>query len=492
MLFNSLVFIAFLAIAVCGYALCPSAWRRGYLLLASYVFYFTWSIPFAALLLAVTGVAFVLAKQIGSTTDEAVRRRYLTAGVVVLFLPLAAFKYLGSVSVVLADAVHETQWRGYLAGASFVGAVGLSYYTFKLVSYLVDVYWERIEPCGEFSTVATYAAFFPQILSGPIQRAESLLGQLTDLKPASPEMFTSGLRLLLFGFFKKLVVADRLGVVVNQVFADPRAFSGTVLALGSYLFAVQLYADFSGITDIAIGSARLFGIASPRNFDSPFYADNIQEFWRRWHMTLTHWLSEYLFMPLRMASRDWGQAGLVASIIINMVAIGVWHGASWTFVVFGLIHATYMVASSLTMRRRKHWLLRWPAWRWVHGLVGPLITFNMVVASLVFFRAASVADAFHMVRGAAVGLFGVVIGHGWHAAGTAGWHHLKWGAGDMAVVLTALVIMESVHLLQRRQQLSRALIEMPGWVRWAGYFAVGFAILIWGESGSQQFIYVRF
>ena len=272
MLFNSLEFVTFLALVVCGYALCPGAWRRAYLLVVSYAFYFTWSVRFAALLLAVTGIAFALAKRIGSAADDATRRRYLVAGVVVLFLPLAAFKYMAAASVVVAGALHASQWSGYLAGTSVVGAVGLSYYTLKLVSYLVDVYWERVEPCHEFSALATYAAFFPQILSGPIQRAGSLLGQLRELRPASTEMIASGLRLLLFGFFKKLVVADRLGVVVDQVFTHPQGFSGAVLALASYLFAVQLYADFSGLTDIAIGSARLFGISSPRNFDSPFYA----------------------------------------------------------------------------------------------------------------------------------------------------------------------------------------------------------------------------
>jgi alginate O-acetyltransferase complex protein AlgI len=491
-LFNSLEFLFFLALVVCGYAVCPGGWRQGYLLLASYVFYFTWSVPFAVLLLALTGVAFVLAKQIGAAAEEASRRRYLAVGVVLLFVPLAAFKYLGVVAAAIVGRVHQSGWGGDLAGVNFAGAVGLSYYTFKLIGYLVDVSWERVKPCRQFSALATYAAFFPQILCGPIQRAGSLLGQLTELRPASPEMIASGLRLLLFGFFKKLVVADRLGVVVDQVFAHPQGYSGGVLALGSYLFAVQLYADFSGLTDIAIGTARLFGISSPRNFDSPFYAENIQEFWRRWHMTLTGWLSDYLFTPLRMASRGWGQAGLVASIVINMMAIGMWHGAAWPFAAFGLIHATYMVASSLTMRQRKRWLVRGRGRQWVHAVLGPFITFNMVVVSLVFFRAASVADAWHVVHAAAAGLVGAAVGHGPQGGNTLGWHHLHWAAGDVVVAMWALVIMESVHLLQRRRLLTRVVKETPGWLRWAVYYALVFAILLWGESGSQQFIYVRF
>ncbi|MGH3056472.1 MAG: MBOAT family O-acyltransferase, partial [Gaiellaceae bacterium] len=329
MLFNSLEFIAFLAVVAGAYPLCPMAWRRRYLLAASYAFYCTWSMRFAGVLLVATAVAFLLAQRIATADSETQRQRYLTAGIVLLLLPLAAFKYLSSLSGILAE-VGGGPWLSRVVSANFIGAVGISYYTLKLISYVIDVYWERIEPCKDFSTLATYAAFFPQILSGPIQRAGSLMSQLVTLSPATPAMVSSGLRLMLFGFFKKLVVADRLGVPVDQVFDHPAAFSGLVPVIASYLFALQLYADFSGVTDIAIGTARLFGIESPPNFDAPFYAENIQDFWRRWHMTLTSWIGDYIFTPLRMGLRGWGQAGLVASLAINMVAIGVWHGPRWT------------------------------------------------------------------------------------------------------------------------------------------------------------------
>jgi alginate O-acetyltransferase complex protein AlgI len=487
MLLNSLDFAAFLAVVACGYHLSPIRWRCWYLLVSSYLFYFTWSVPFALLLLAVTLVAYVVAKRMATLSEERARRQMLTGGVAVLLLPLFALKYLSHLSLGLLHNPQGGAWISQLP--SGVAAVGISYYTFKLISYVVDVYWQRIEPCHEFGSLAAFAAFFPQILSGPIQRAGDFLGQIQNLGATHPELIVSGLRLMLFGFFKKLVVADRLDVVVGPVFAHPHQWSGPVLALGSYLFAIQLYADFSGITDIAIGTGRVLGFHSPPNFNSPFYAENIQDFWRRWHMSLTSWLTDYVFMPLWMALRKWGQVGLAASLVINMAAVGVWHGAAWTFVVFGLIHATYMTGLSLTSRWRKRLLHQRPILQRMHRVVGPIITFNLVVASLIFFRAADLSDAWYILSHACEGILSGTahLAHRSVEHGVWGLSHLRWTAGDIALVTGAALIMEIVHLLQRRKMT----VSSP-LLRWAGYFVLGFAILLWGESGSTQFIYVRF
>jgi len=488
-LYNSLEFAVFLAAAVLGYHLCPLAWRRTYLLIASYAFYCTWSIPFAALLLAVSWLAFTLGARMGALPDGRARTAYLWTGVGLLLVPLVAFKYLGGLGA---------GGGGWLAGstvgaalvAHFVGAVGISYYTLKLISYLVDIYWQRSAPCPSFAAVATYAAFFPQILSGPIQRADDFLRQVEHLGRPHPRMVISGLQLLLFGLFEKLVVADRLGVVVDQVYARPEKFTGGVVALATYLFAIQLYADFAGLTDVAIGSARLFGIQSPPNFDSPFYAENIQEFWRRWHMTLTTWLRDYLFTPVRMALRNWGQVGLIVSLVINMVAIGVWHGPRLTFVVYGLVHAAYLVGSSLTLRARTKWLRARPVLQRLHTLIGPLVTFNMVVGSFILFRADTLGQAWHVLRLCLSPLL-ALRGSAAHAH-AAGFSALGWTQADAPLAVWAVIVMESVHLLQRRGRLSALVGGMPGWLRWAAYCTLGFSILLWGDTGAKQFIYVRF
>src|SRR5215470_7081504 len=349
MLFNSVTFGVFLGVVACAYHLCPLAGRRWLLLAVSCAFYATWSVPFGGLLLAVSAVAFFLANQIAATERDSVRRAWLTAAVVVLFMPLVAFKYWGATRPLFVDLLGE-RWASRLVWVGVAAPVGISYYTLKLVSYVVDVYWGRIQPSRRVSSVALYAAFFPQILSGPIQRAGDFLGQINRIKPTDPALVASGLRLILFGLFEKLVVADRLGVLVDQVYGSPHEHSAAALTLATYAFAFQLFADFSGLTDIAIGAGRVLGISAPPNFDAPFYAENIQEFWRRWHMTLTGWVRDYLFTPVRMALRNWGQWGLAASLMVNMVAVGIWHAPLLTFVVFGLIHGTYVFVSTSTLR----------------------------------------------------------------------------------------------------------------------------------------------
>jgi hypothetical protein len=493
MLFNSLEFVAFFIIVACGYHLCPLAWRRAYLLVTSYAFYCTWSVVFAVLLLGVTAVTFVLGMKVGSAGSDAERRRSLVAGILLLLLPLAAFKYLGGLNVPLVDRLRESPWASHLAAMNLVGLVGISYYTLKLISYLIDVYWERIKPCREFAAVATYAAFFPQILSGPIQRAGDFIGQMENITPMPPAMLASGLRLLLFGFFKKLVVADRLGVFVDQVFTDPRGYSGAMLVAASYLFAIQLYADFSGLTDIARGAACVLGFSSPKNFDSPFYAENIQDFWRRWHMTLTSWLGDYLFVPLRLALRDWGQVGLVLSLTVNMLAIGIWHGPRWSYVVFGLVHAAYLVGSTLTSNARKLMLQHSPVLRKAHSITGPLITFHMVVASFVFSRARSLEDAWYILSSSATSLVAAIPHIGSAAAhrGLVAHGHVEWAPGEVVIAFGALLMMEIVHFFERTRP-AGFVSSMSPWIRWPGYYALIFSILIFGEPNSKQFIYVKF
>ncbi len=487
MLFTSLDFLAFLTIVAVTYHLSPLRWRPWVLLGSSYAFYCTWSIPFAALLLGATMVAFLLAKRIGADAEEVSGGHWIAIGIVLLFMPLVLLKYVSVLVPSLPGAA------GWVTASNAIAAVGISYYTFKLVSYVVEVYWQRLEPCSRFVSFASYAAFFPQMLSGPIQRPGDFLAQVQRLRRVDPDLVASGLRLMLFGYFKKLIVADKLGLVVDHAFSHPHRTTGLVLASASVLFTLQLYADFSGLTDIAIGAGRVLGFTAPQNFNAPFYAENIQEFWRRWHMTLTGWLTDYVFMPLRMAFRSWGELGLVVSLIINMVAVGVWHGAAWTFVAFGLIHAAYMTVFVLTQKRRKRLLQRRPMLRRLHVVLGPLITFNLVVLSLVVWRAASLSDAWyilsHAVAGVAVAVWSLCQGHALRTVLSGS--HLGANPADLGVAAVGLIVMETVHVLKHNGQLSR-LIAGPIWVRWAAYYAVGFAILLWGQSGAQQFIYVRF
>jgi alginate O-acetyltransferase complex protein AlgI len=481
MAFLSVDFFLLLPFAVLLYHLIPFSWlgwRRGYLLVTSYVFYATWSVPHAALLLVTSYGIYLLGRRVETAPSDASKRAALAGGVLLLTLALATFKY--------APALGG-RWAGLLA------PLGISYYTFKLISYLVDVYWEKLPAERDPVAFLLYPVFFPQILTGPIQRARDFLPQLRSPQPVPAALVVSGLQLILFGLFKKFVVADRLALLVNRVFEAPQSFASPALWLGCYAFAIQLYADFSGITDFAIGVGRLFGVQSPPNFNAPFYAPNVQEFWRRWHMTLSSWLTDYVFTPLRLAMRDWNNLGLVLAITINMVAIGVWHGPRWTFVIFGLVNALYMVISALTLKARNRFFKTRPALASWRKVVGPLVTFHLLVGALVFVRARTLPEAVHILthllptdllaaaragQGAAL-LKGAVRGLGLIFDQT------FW-------VLLGIPIMEAIHILQRRGTLQRVGPALPAWVRWSGYYVLILLILLIGVLEVREFIYAQF
>src|ERR1700733_563311 len=382
MSFISVDFFLLLPLAAVIFHLTPLAWRRHCLLAYSYLFYCTWSVLYAGLLLAASLIVYFLGLRIDAAGSESTKKRYLILGICGLTSILALFKYGPALASPLA---------------SLAVPLGISYYTFKLLSYLLEVYWEKIKPERDIVAFALYPAFFPHILSGPIERGSTFLPQVDTPTAVSPDMIASGLRLILFGLFKKLVVADRLAFLVNRVFDHPKAFSSVGLIIASYGFAVQIYADFSGLTDLAIGTGRIFGIESPQNFDAPFYAPNIQEFWKRWHMTLTRWLTDYLFTPLRFALRKHGDFGLAFAIVVNMLAIGLWHGPRWTYVLFGLLNSVYLVVSAFTLKARNRAFRGHTRWMGVRRIAGPLVTFHLVVLALLVFRANTVGNAAYIL-----------------------------------------------------------------------------------------------
>jgi alginate O-acetyltransferase complex protein AlgI len=493
MLYNSLEFLAFLGVVAAVYQLCPLAWRRCYLLLVSYAYYCTWSVPFAFLLLADAGIAYTLAQRIGNATSDRERSGWLYTGIALLLLPLVTFKYTPWLSGITVLVAGERSWTASVRAISVLAPVGISYYTLKLVSYIVDVYLGRVESCGPFWIVATYPAFFPQILAGPIQRAGDFLEQFRESRAVRAGMVASGLRLMLFGLFKKLVLADRLGLIVDPVFARPSAFSAPVLALASYLFAIQLYADFSGLTDIAIGTGRLFGIEAPQNFDAPFLAPNIAEFWRRWHMTLTSWLTDYAFMPLRIMLRDLGRVGLAVSLMVNMLGVAIWHGASLNFVVFGIIHGCYMIVSTLTMQFREQ-LYKVTRWTRIHYVSGPFVTFHLFVVAAMVFRANDLKDAWYICERVGRMLLEVVLhgGRGATLGVVPGVLQLHFRVEDACIATAAAVVMETVHVLRRGGRSASVVLGVPPWLRLGACYALGVAILLWGQSESKQFIYAQF
>jgi len=482
MSFLSLPFALFVGATAAVFQLAPGRFRPAVLLAASYAFYASYRPAHALLLLAVTLVVHRAALAVEGRGAEGGQLRLVGAVVAGLVLLLAAFK--------VASALPG--WSGASPGSEGVASrvlvpLGLSYYLFKLIGYLLDVYWETVPAQRSVVALALYASFFPQIVSGPIERAGNFFDQLSRLPNLDPASVEAGLRRILFGLFQKIAVADRLAPLVEAVHARPAAHSSLELLLGAYLYAVELYADFSGLTDIAIGLGLLFGIRGPENFDLPFFARNLPEYWRRWHMSLTSWLADYLFTPLRMALRDRGDLGLALAVLVNMVAIGVWHGATLTYAAFGLLHGVLMVISVFTLRRRDAYFRLHPALARLRKVAAPLGTFHLVAAALIFFRASSLGRALeyfsHLVPGLAAG--GI-------PPGRLDFRDLGVQPGALAGILLLAGAMELANWARRRPHWSQRFLAAPRVYRWALYYGVILVTLAVGHLGEQTFIYAQF
>lgn len=423
-------------------------------------------------LAAATLLAYGTGRRAQAASSVAARHRLLLAGVLLLLGFLAFFKYAGALA----------------PGLAFAAPLGISYFAFKLVSYLLDLYWDERAATRDLAGFSLYAAFVPQIVSGPIQRAEDFLGQLrTQL--ASPPV-AAGLRLILFGLFKKLVVADRLALVVDPVYRAPLEASPGAALLAVYAFAFQLYADFSGLTDIAIGLGRLVGIEAPPNFDAPFRAVNIEEFWRRWHMSLTFWLSDYLFTPLRMSLRSFGAAGLAAAIVINMTAVGVWHGARLTYLAFGLLMGLLLAASALTGPLRRRWEKRSPAYVRLASSAGPVLTFHLMALGWVLFRAPDLGTAGAILARLPAGAAALATAPVSAATGALASLHLE--PAHLAITLLALAAMQSMHALRYSFARGRFDAVVPRPLRLALYQAAAVAVVANGSLETGLFIYAQF
>ncbi|MEO0600155.1 MAG: MBOAT family O-acyltransferase, partial [Myxococcota bacterium] len=339
MLFNSLEFLIFFPVVWLAHVALPVRTRWLLLLVASYVFYAAWQPLYGLLILVSTVVDYVVAQQVAAAATRRRRRGWLALSLTANLGMLFFFKYYNWLNGTLSAMVGPA-WP--MPDADVVLPVGISFYTFQTLSYTVDVYRGQQRPEGHFGRFALYVAYFPQLLAGPIERASKLLPQLSEPRPFDPMRLASGLRLAGWGMFKKVVVADRLAAVVDIVYADPAAFGGFAHLVALVFFSIQVYCDFSGYSDIAIGIARTLGVDLIDNFDLPYRSRSMTLLWRRWHISMTLWFRDYVYRPL---GGSWGGPFTTArNLMIVMVLSGVWHGAKWSLVVWGVAHGTILIA----------------------------------------------------------------------------------------------------------------------------------------------------
>lgn len=391
MLFNSLEFILFFITAVIVHFITPQRWRWILLLGGSYFFYMCWKAEYAILILASTIITYACTLYIEKNESQKKKKQGLL-GILLFNLGLLfTFKYFNFFSEIIADLTEVFGAEPNTLTIKLLLPVGISFYTFQIIGYSLDVYWGKIKAERHFGIFALYVVFFPQLVAGPIEKSTNLLPQFRKQQHFTFENLTSGLKLMLWGFFKKLVIADRLSDFINPIYKTPDDYNALWLGLATVLFAFQVFCDFSGYTDIAIGCARVLGFDLMSNFRRPYFATSVTEIWRRWHISLSDWINTYLYTPIVLALRNHGKRGIIIALIITFSLVGLWHGAKWTFVVFGLLQGLALTYEILTKKKRKKIFNKLP-----HGLAqifGILSTFIFWCFTLVLFRASSMSDA---------------------------------------------------------------------------------------------------
>jgi alginate O-acetyltransferase complex protein AlgI len=470
--FNSLLFVIFFASVLAIYSL-PLSWRirKTHLLLSSYIFYAAWNPPFVLLLWLSTVVDWFAARRMATCKTKRWKLAFLFLSLATNLGLLGFFKY-GKFMLDNFTALTQTMGFEFVPPPfSVVLPVGISFYTFQTLSYTIDVYRKKMAPWGSFLDFALYVSFFPQLVAGPIVRSGTFLPQCQEPRRASANQFGWGLSLLLLGIFQKTVLADTVfAPFVDRVFNQVSQAGCLSAWLAAGAFSGQIFFDFSGYSNCAIGAAMCLGFLLPRNFRAPYAAIGFSDFWRRWHISLSTWLRDYLYVPL--GGNRQGQARAFANVLITMLLGGLWHGASWHFVAWGGIHAAFLVAERLLRQLAKK--LNWRP-RLLGNLAAAFFTFGLVSAAWVFFRVRSISDAGTLVRAMFTGKSG----------------SLSIGAGPMLLIAAAVVAMFGGQWMVRNRELAEVWSRMPWPLRSAVLAVMGVAIVL-SPGADRVFIYFQF
>lgn len=338
MLLNSYLFILFFTVLFFAYFLLgkTSKIQNIILLLGSYIFYCSWSFQFIGLVIFSTIITYFIGNKIKSSADKS-KRNWMRIGVFFVLIQLLYFKYFNFFIENFNDLLNLFGMQDQMNVLKIILPIGISFYSFRMIGYLLDLRNNKLKEIPSLLDYAVFIAFFPCIIAGPIDRAGLFLKNLKEKRIFSSLQFSEGLKQILWGLFKKLVVADNIATITTPLFESYHTLNGSALFIGASLYFIQLYADFSGYTDMAIGISKILGIKIQPNFNYPLFAQNVADYWRRWHISLTGWLTEYVFTPLSISFRDYGKYGLILAIIINFLAVGFWHGAEWHYLLHGLV-----------------------------------------------------------------------------------------------------------------------------------------------------------
>ena len=461
MLFNTIEFLVFLPVVTALFYLLPQRWRWLWLLAAS-CFFYMWFIPQYILILAATiAIDYAAGLLMERWNDRPLWRRWcLVASVVSTCAVLFVFKYLNFCSENLVLMAQHFGWAHPQRALNIALPIGLSFHTFQSLSYVIEVYRGNQRAERHAGYYALYVMFYPQLVTGPIERPQNLLRQLHEKKELQADNIARGMRLVLFGLFLKMVVADNIGTLVDQVYAAPQDFGRADIVLAMVLYSFQIYGDFFGYSTIALGCARMMGFTLTDNFRTPYLADSIREFWHRWHISLSTWFRDYLYIPLggnRVKLPRW-----MLNTMVVFTVCGIWHGANWTFMLWGAAYGVLLIVEKLAGSKNGRW-------RWMHVA----LTFTAVTLLWTVFRAPSL--------GALADIYGALI----HGGGNG---HLNIGA-PLIVALAAFI---AIDVLTRRTRFDEWCGRMAAPLRWTIYALMAFAIVAFGSVEQHPFIYFQF
>lgn len=502
MLFNSIDFLIFFPIVLLVYFVLPAKIRYIWLLISSYYFYMCWNPVYIILIVISTVITYLCGRIVGCIKEkkeiEAIRQKHLMTGVMaVSFIVnlglLVYFKYTNF----LVDTVNvflKTMSISPVQGYDILLPVGISFYTFQALGYTIDVYRGNIAAEKNFLKYALFVSFFPQLVAGPIERSENLLKQINE-EPSHKlwnyQRVTSGFMTMLWGFFLKVVIADRAAVLVNNVFSNYENYQMTALTIGAIAFAIQIYCDFAGYSTIAIGAAKVLGFELMENFDTPYFACSVVDFWRRWHISLSTWFRDYLYIPLGGSRCSKGKK--YRNILIVFGVSGLWHGANWTYVVWGLLHGIYQILEKeiQPIIDRINRRCKTKTESFGYKLFCAIVTFVLVDIAWIFFRADSLSQAFHYIER-------MICYRDWWSLFDQSIYTLGLSVQEMHILAISLLALFAVDLLKYKKKQTFAVFMERQWIlfRWGVLLVLLFVCIVLGYYGpgfdSAQFIYFQF
>ncbi len=491
MLFNSISFVLFFIVTGLLYYALPHRFRWFWLLAAGFYFYMVFIPAYVLVLVFLIGVDYVLGRQIEDMENGAKKKTLLILSIGANIGTLFIFKYFNFFNQNLSELAQVLHWNYPIPALQFILPLGVPFHVFQSLSYIIEVYRGNQKAERHLGIYALYVMFFPQLVAGPIERPQNLLHQFHEAHPFNGQQVLDGLKLMLRGFFKKIVIADRLALLVNHVYGNVSDSNGLVLGIATIAFAIQIYCDFSGYSDIALGSAQVLGYQLMKNFNQPYFATSISDFWRRWHISLSSWFRDYVYIPL--GGNQVSTFRKYLNILIVFLLSGLWHGANWTFVVWGAWHGTLLILSDVTRKIRSSFIstLNLVDRPWLHRSIQIIITNLLVSFGWIFFRAKDFTEALDIIQRIFSSLFHV-LRPDFFQSNLINESMLGLALFPLSIVLISIFLMLALEPLQKIGWVQKYTERLPSWLRASRYYLAIFWILFFGYVGESTFIYFQF